>query len=581
MTALCAVCFLAAGGSAPAQNYTQAPVTISAEKTRGQDGKIYYCHTVLERQTLFSVAKAYGVSTDDICKANPELDLKKDGLKKGSVILIPYNNEAGKNAAVEQSAEETESQEDVSAPEPEPVVEKAAPQAAKKQKKSEDYFIHVTRWYEDLEDISHKYSVPLSVLMEYNGLSGMKLKNRQKLRIPIEYKSGNPIDEDTAVKGKGMPGRDEGKTTGQPSEKPVDDTKKDDQYEIEYPAGNAKVNALLMLPFGASGKPSESNFDFYSGVLLAVNQLKEEGKDIDLSVYDVASGIPVTKERLAASDFAIGPLGKDQVTKVLSIAPENTAIISPLDPKTYELTGSYRNMIQAPSSLQEQYQDLLNWVRTDRRTGDKVIIINEKSAASTGNIALMASAIENSGITVERYAYNILEGRNAVNALEKMLTTSGTNRVIVNSEKEAFVNDAVRNLAMLVYRKFNMVLYSPSKIRSFETIDPENLHDLNAHVSASYFIDYDSHKVSDFLMEYRALFNMEPTRFAFQGYDLAYYFISMKARYGRRWMHELENSTTSMLQSDFRFTRRNDGGYVNEAVRRIVYGPDYSIKISR
>ena len=135
---------------------------------------------------------------------------------------------------------------------------------------------------------------------------------------------------------------------------------------------------------------------------------------------------------------------------------------------------------------------------------------------------------------------------------------------------------------MLVYRKFNVVLYSPSKIKSFETIDVENLHNLKTRISTAYYIDYDNEKVRQFILEYRALYNAEPTQFSFQGYDLAYFFIKMKATYGRNWMKfvgRLDN--TPMMQTDLLFRQSEDGGYVNEGVRRIVYGPDYSIKIVR
>ena len=69
-----------------AQDYTAPQVTVSKEKTK-MGGKLYYSHIVLEKQTLYSISKAYGVSLDDIYSANP--GLKETGLKKNAVILIP------------------------------------------------------------------------------------------------------------------------------------------------------------------------------------------------------------------------------------------------------------------------------------------------------------------------------------------------------------------------------------------------------------------------------------------------------------------------------------------------------------
>ena len=81
------ICF--AVSSAPevsAQDYVAPPVTISKEKVK-MDGKLYYSHIVLERQTLYSIARAYQVSIDEIYAANPSL--RETGLKKNAIILIP------------------------------------------------------------------------------------------------------------------------------------------------------------------------------------------------------------------------------------------------------------------------------------------------------------------------------------------------------------------------------------------------------------------------------------------------------------------------------------------------------------
>ena len=511
--------------TASAQTYTQAPVTVSKEKVRGSDGKVYYSHVVLEKQTLFSIAKAYGVSVDDICNANQELDLKTVGLKKNSIILIPTAGTQAKPA--EQTAPEPEKQER-SASE-----SRRKDDSKKADNKKDDYTIHVTKWYEDIEDIAYKYSISKELLMSYNGLKTSKLKNRQKLRIP------------TAAKVR--------------------------ELEAEKKS-TAKATS-----------PSETSMDFYSGVLMAVRELGKDGIDVDLSVYDApGSTAPVTAQRMNESDICIGPLKTETLERVLSISSEDTYIISPLDHKTASLIPSHRNLIQAPASSAMQFNDLANWVKSENRSGDKILVISEKNASANSAVQQMNEAVENAGLNVIRYSYNILEGRNAANVMGELMTKTGTNRVIINSESEAFVNDVVRNLDMLVYRKFNVVLYSPSKIKSFETIDVENLHNLKTRISTAYYIDYDNEKVRQFILEYRALYNAEPTQFSFQGYDLAYFFIKMKATYGRNWMKFVGRlGNTPMMQTDLLFRQSEDGGYVNEGVRRIVYGPDYSIKIVR
>jgi hypothetical protein len=160
------------------------------------------------------------------------------------------------------------------------------------------------------------------------------------------------------------------------------------------------------------------------------------------------------------------------------------------------------------------------------------------------------------------------------------MTKEGINRVVIASESEAFVNDAVRNLNLIVHNKYNVVLYAPAKIRTFETIEVENFHNTSLHASLSYYINYDNDSgVKDFIKKYRAMFRTEPTQFAFQGYDLTRYFIGLITQYPTNWMAYLTegDGTSETLQSHFDFTRNGYGGYVNGGVRRIEYRKDYSI----
>ena len=159
------------------------------------------------------------------------------------------------------------------------------------------------------------------------------------------------------------------------------------------------------------------------------------------------------------------------------------------------------------------------------------------------------------------------------------MTIEGTNRVIIASESEAFVNDVVRNLNLTIHNKFNVVLYAPAKIRTFETIEIENFHNTNLHASLTYYIDYENPEVKQFIKKYRALFQTEPTQFAFQGYDVAKYFLGLCAKYGDSWMQHVEDA--AMLQSTFDLQTTENGGYSNGGIRRIVYGSEYTVTVQQ
>lgn len=537
-----------------AQDYTNTPVSISKDKVR-INGQVCYSHVVLERQTLFSISKAYNVSIDDIYRLNPSL--KESGLVKNSIIIIPVIEENTSNVAVK---EET--------PVKEQVKNEAKGEETKKKKKK----THTVKWYEDIDDIASKYGVTAEEIMAANNLSSRKLKSRMKLTIPEPGEIAVETETEPA-----------------PSEIQMDTVRFADNKEQEnIESGesdspwwairhNEKVTASLLLPFKATGTAgSRSNMDFYSGVLLAINDLGHSGTSVDLNVYDIADGnYEPALRNISGSDLVIGPVSVRDINAVLPST--NSVLVSPLDPKAESLTKTHSNMVQAPTPHKLQYEDMAAWIKEDCNIDDHVLLISEKGARLTEASFEMRQAVDSAGITYKTFSYSILEGRDVERPLKELMTQTAVNRVIIVSESEAFVNDVVRNLNMMIHQKYNIVLYAASKIRSFETIEVENFHKTNMHVSLTYYIDYNDEKVKNFLLKYRALFNAEPSQFAFQGYDIASYFISMNAKYGKDWLQKLSKEETAMLQSTFRCIQNGEGGYVNQGIRRIVYEKDWTI----
>ena len=60
---------LLVAAAAGAQEYVAPPVEVSDQKVK-KDGKVYYSHVVQERQTIYSISRAYNVTQDEILDAN-------------------------------------------------------------------------------------------------------------------------------------------------------------------------------------------------------------------------------------------------------------------------------------------------------------------------------------------------------------------------------------------------------------------------------------------------------------------------------------------------------------------------------
>lgn len=548
-----AVIGIAAANGVSAQEYVSTPVEISKEKVK-IDGKLCYSHVVQEKQTLFSICKAYEVTAEDIYQYNPAL--KETGLKKNSIIIIP-SKEVVKTTQLQEAP--------VNVPSPKTEV------APKSQKKSKETRIHIAKWYEDLDVIAEQYGVSAEDIIKANNLKGRKLSKRQKLIIPYpgEAIAQTPVESPEE----------------KPEEKPeteyvsADTTNVSETQDVALKQ-NTNIDATIILPLtNVEGEPNRNNMDFYSGVLLAIYDLSEEGINCNLNVFDLMDkNAQFSTDIIKGSDIVIGPVSAGDLTKIFFSAPGSKAIISPLDPRAERLVKEHPEMIHVPTPHVSQYKDLVKWIEEDFREGDKVVMITEKGARQSNITNPVKEALDSSSLAYSPFSYSILEGRDITEPLTGLMSTAGANRIIVASESEAFVNDVVRNLNLLIYNNLEIVLYAPSKIRGFETIEVENLHNTTMHVSLGYHIDYDSPEVKAFLKKFRALYNTEPTQFAFQGYDIARYFMELNAKYGDDWKEHLCDSSKEMLQSTFRFVKQGTGGYTNNGVRRIIYDKGYNIK---
>lgn len=525
-----------AGTAALAQEYVPTPVTVSKEKVK-LNGKVYLSHVVLERQTLFGIAQAYGVKVDDIYEANPSL--RETGLQKNAIILIPFT-ETGSAPRVSGGTAYTE---------------------------------HTVKWYEDIDEIARRYNVTVKEIMELNNLSSKKLTTRQVLRIPVpaivpvpvrEQDDETPVQTETIVPEETVPGEQE-------------DATQEEALAFTEPDFTPKevVNVSLILPLHASGSVSGLNMDFYSGVLMAMKDMENEDHKVNLEVYDLMAGIPHIPS-LLQSDFVLGPVASRDLEAILQRVEGNVTVVSPLDQKAASLATTYTNYIQAPTPVDSQYEDLALWVKEDTREQDKVILVTEKGAGSVTAAVAIRSALARRELTYDIVNYAIVDGRTVPATLQEIMVKDGVNRVVVASESEAFTSDIVLNLGIMLGKGFDIVMYAPSKARTFETIEGSAYHDLSLHICSSYYVDYSSPAVNRFVRAYRSLFRTEPSQFAFQGYDTAKYFVTQVAKYGNGWKTMLQTDKVAGLHTDFLFDADPSGNHQNKAVRRIIYNRDYT-----
>lgn len=544
-TLLIAICLLAST-AAFSQNAPQ--IAVSQEKVK-VNGNVMFVHKVKAGETLYSLAKAYSVTIDDIVRQNESL---KNGLKEGTTIYIPSATPA---YTAEQPAAPTQNA--VTANQESGKIE--GWELSKENIKKYSRKKHKAKWYEHVGDLAHKYNVPAEAIMTFNNLQTKKLQKKQIVYIPntlfLELLEKESQSEEVQVP-------QEGPAT-------VEEIRQEEIPQAqEEPSifGNRSLAYILPLNLTDTLGANPNYMDFYAGALMAADSLKRMGEEVSITLIDQksfnASQLPV--------GTIIGPVRSSDMEKFLPIAGKDNIVVSPMDMNTAGLVSGNSNFVQIAPSMDDQTVNLMDLLATKTSLGNSVMIIYERSGADLALVEKVKELANDRGMIFNTLSYDILEGRGMMEKIKDALEPGLDNLVLIPSNNEAFVNDVVRNLNLLYTNPLeenrrSVILFGTPRWRNFESIEVDYFHKMNLHLSIPYYVDYSRKQVKEFLMKYRALFNGEPTPYAFQGYDIT----MMSTGHGE-----------TTLQSKYRFKKDNAGdGMKNTGTTNIVYNKDYTISV--
>ena len=555
-----AAALLAVSPAAVAQKFVPAAVEIS-KSIAEIDGRSFYVHTVEARQTLYSICKAYGADLEEVKQINA--GRLTGGLKTGSLLLIPV---------AEKKAESTPAPE---VRETAPAAEKQVETRAEETQQTGKYILHRVKWYDSLLMLSLKYKVSQDDIVAMNHLDSKTLVVGQVLKIPVGGEMAAEVDDNTMVEVPEDDLFDEDKDDS--ATVSIVDPEEPDQdwnWKPVFVPFNGTANIALIIPIGSQSPSPSANFlDFYGGVLIAIDEQRKDGTNINLKVIDMTdfdSAEQLMKEsRLDDFDFLIGNFSMENVeTPAVWCDNRHIPLISPLDQKVEASTYNHRYLINAPVSPSTQTMRMAESIGY-RPGKDNVIVLCDKGEVQSKFHTDIIASLDSLEIpyTVVKAAL----GRGE--SVQTALMPGKHNHVIITSERESASSDALRSVGSLARNEaYDITSYASHKIRKFESIDAELCQRANTHFVMGHYVDYDDEDVREFVRIFRDTYNAEPGNFAFQGYDIGMYFISALKRYGNDMINRIDGYPSDGLQLNFNFDRRNTfGGVFNEGTKNLIY----------
>jgi hypothetical protein len=350
---------------------------------------------------------------------------------------------------------------------------------------------------------------------------------------------------------------------------------------VEIPCGEDKsakkdfYNVALMLPLflgevsamDAENPPSDPEsayrslqfIQFYEGFRMALDSLQKTGLSIQLYVYDVSGDTVATRRilrnpEMKKMDLIIGLLFHRNFQIVSSFALKNSIpIVNPLSEREQIINGN-PFVFKVYPSVESQTKELSAYLAY-KYANDNILIIRDVQFGDNAKPENLRKACANLNMNVRSMV--------GYGAAFEFLSKEKMNVLIVFSKNKVFTLELFTKLNEF-RNDYKLTVCGLPRWDKMEGLEPEYLVNLNTHLMTPSFIDYEDAETNKFVFQFQEKYKTDPDLLAFQGFDVACYFLSALRLYGKAMDHCLPGFRMKSLQTDFQFSPSNGDGYENQ-----------------
>lgn len=572
-------------------------------------------HKVAAKETVYGIAKQYGITVQDLVNFNPAI--AEVGLNIGQTIKIPYKGEA------------------------KPIEFKPTEPVKVDKNKT---VLHEVLAKETKYAIAKKYAITIQELEKLNpeivaGLQiGAKLYisgKRPKIVVPKivtnkidttktivkvikpdviikelpKPKPGEYIDyvvksKETlyslskmftlsqenliAINPELTSGLQEGMTIKVPSATSIKSVVKKEKSELSRFIKNGEKKKLaLLLPFNIAKIEEDSiigqekrlkkdgflnmTLDFYAGALMAIDSAKTMGMNIDIKILDSketknASNVEnlISDNNLKSYNAIIGPFYKIHSDKVAELLePDNVPVISPL---SKDAGKNFKNLYSSMPSSEFIKDEMFDFMQ--EKSGNIIAVVDSKKTAIKKYI------IENQKET--KLANIDIKGNLSVENLKSLLVKDKINYVILASEQTNFILSTT-NVLLAALKDFDirLVILENNPTLDYDEIALSRLTKLKM-TYPSLSRDNNSINAKIFEISFKKKNKILPSLYATRGFDITFDTM-LRLSQNKSYEQTINDASSELVESKFDYQKKISGGYINKGMFILQYNSDLTI----
>ena len=322
------------------------------------------------------------------------------------------------------------------------------------------------------------------------------------------------------------------------------------------------VNVGVMLPLHNEDGDGKRMTEYYRGILMAVDQLKQEGKSVNIRAWNVpADADPRTallEQGATNCQIIFGPLYSKQVKAIGDFCKAyNIKMVIP-----FSISG---NDVDKNPQIYQVYQspDDINSAAIQRvaeNFSDRHVVIidcNDTTSRKGAFTFALRKILENKG-----RIYNITNLNSSDEQFAKAFSLSQPNLVILNTGRMPELRKAIEKLNLLRQRNTSVrcSFFGYTEWLMYADYLGPQFAQYDTYVPTTFYYNRTSAATQQFEQKYQQNFGCSMMHalphFAATGYDHAMYFIGSRGQW---------------LQSPLNFAKTSNGGYRNKTFMLIHY----------
>jgi LysM repeat protein len=564
----------------PVKSVAEVTPAESVPETKQRDESKFIYHKLKPGETVYFLSKSYGVSENEIVQSNLGIDINK--LSVGSEIAVPRRE--------------------------------FMREVQKFNEPDKKYIFHKVIKGESLSSIAEKYGLTVRELRKEN----KDLRFPQVgdfVKIPgvetAESENAEPAKKDSVPIVAVPPVITITKSLGYTMVKDLKGTLnvavllpfylKENSERTEIDSSKTvqgkRVIKISKRPEEWIYKGSLDFLEMYEGILIAADTLRSMGLNININPYDIDSdSVEMTKliasGKLAGMNLIIGPVYQNNLSLVASYAKElGIPVVSPVPLITNSVLVNNTTLFMPNSSLEVSQKILAK--KISEYYDNNIVFIHSDTTGTDEDVNRFKNLIFKE--LSDKLPYEEIKFReflfysrsmfdnDSINRLSHALSEQSHNIVIIASEEAPVISETIMDIHGLS-KKFDIKVFGYPAMRDIENLDPKYFFDLDMMIYSPSWIDYTKKNVIQFNSVFRQKFLTEPTErsFAWQGFDIAYYFMSGISMCGKNFIANPKIHNPELLQTEFDFVRKDSSsGFENQKLFIINYTKDYDVKLIR